>query len=145
MRILAVDHGERRLGIAVSDGTGTLARPLTIIQHQSREADARRVQELARAQKVDLIVVGESRDEEGQPNQAGRRAQLFAGALRASGEFRVEMWDESLSSQDARGLLLAGGASRKRRARAIDAAAAAVILQSYLDVHNPGTSPGFVK
>src|SRR5574340_983010 len=126
MRVLAVDHGERRLGIAVSDVTGALARPLAIIQHQSREEDARRVQDLARVQNADLIVVGESLDEEGHPNQAGRRARRFADALGVSGEFRVVMWDESLSSQDARKLRLAGGASRKRRARAIDAAAAAV-------------------
>lgn len=142
MRVLAVDHGERRIGIAVSDVTGTLARPLTIVQHQSREADARSVQDLARAQEADLIVVGESLDEEGRPNQAGRRAQLFAAALGASGEFRVEMWDESMSSQDARRLRLEGGASRKHRAHAIDAAAAAVILQSYLDAHKPAASPG---
>jgi RNase H-fold protein (predicted Holliday junction resolvase) len=59
-------------------------------------------------------------------------------------ELRVEMWDESLSSQDAYGWRLAGGASRKRRGEAIDAAAAAVILQSYLDAHNPSGSPGLV-
>jgi putative Holliday junction resolvase len=121
-----------------------LARPLTILQHQSREADARRVLELARAEQAELIVVGESLDEEGQPNPAGRRAQRFAEALRAMTELRVDMWDESMSSLDAHGWRLAGGASRKRRGEAIDAAAAAVILQSYLDAHNPGGSPGRV-
>ena len=133
MRVLAVDHGARRIGVAISDLTATLARPLTIIAHESRARDAERVLKLAREHQIQVIVVGESLDEQGEPNAAGRRARLFAEALRASAELRVVMWDESLSTQDARRLRIAGGASKKRRGARIDAAAAAVILQSYLE------------
>ena len=133
MRILAVDHGEVRIGIALSDPTGTLARPLVIITHRSRPEDARRVMDLAREHNAEEIVVGDSVDEEGRPNAAGRRARRFADELRESSKLRVVMWDESFSSQDALHLRIAGGASRKRRAAKLDAAAAALILQSYLD------------
>ncbi|HET6846976.1 MAG TPA: Holliday junction resolvase RuvX [Anaerolineales bacterium] len=142
MKVLAVDHGERRLGVAVSDATGRLARPLAIIQHESRELDARRVAELAQAEQAELIVVGQSFDEEGRPNLSGRRAQRFSEVLARLSLLRVVLWDESLSSQDASQHRLASGISRKRRARAIDAAAAAVILQSYLDAHTEGQSTG---
>jgi putative Holliday junction resolvase len=138
VRILGVDHGERRIGIAISDPTGTLARSLAIIEHESRAADVKRVLALAREHGAEEIVVGESLDEQGQPNLAGRRAGLFAEVLRASAGLRVVMWDESLSSQDARRIRIAGGASRKRRREHIDAAAAAVILQSYLDSQQAG-------
>jgi putative holliday junction resolvase len=133
VRILAVDHGERRIGIAISDATGTLARPLVIIEHESRAADAQRVLVIAKENDVQRIVVGESLNEAGQPNEAGRRARRFADALRMSIDCPVVMWDESLSTQDARLMRIAGGTSRKRRRAGIDAAAAAIILQSYLD------------
>jgi putative holliday junction resolvase len=144
VRVLAVDHGERRLGIAISDPTGMLARPLLIFEHKSRAADVLRVLDLAREQQAQAIVVGESLDEQGQPNQAGRRARLFAEALRQSSMLIVVMWDESLSSQDARSWRIAGGAPRKRRRARIDAAAAAVMLQTYLDAQQTSTHGGQV-
>jgi putative holliday junction resolvase len=133
VRILAVDHGELRIGIAVSDLSGTLARPLTIIEHKSRTSDVKRVLDLAREQGAQMIIVGESLDEQGQPNRAGKRARMFANALREATDAPVVMWDESLSSQDARRWRLLSGAPRKRRRERIDAIAAAVVLQSYLD------------
>lgn len=114
-----------------------MARPLSIIKHVSLEADSREIASIARGHGADLIVVGESLDEQGVPNAAGRRARRFADSLRASANLPVEMWDESLSSQDAARWRRIGGASRKRRAERIDAAAAAVILQSFLDSHRP--------
>ena len=138
MPLLAVDHGEKRLGLAVSDGTDTIARPLGIIEHVSRAADAQRVLALAASHGATMIVVGESTDEEGHPNLAGRRARRFAEALRDLTPLPVVMWDESLSSRDAMEWRMAGGASRKRRRARIDAAAAAVILQSYLDAQRGG-------
>ena len=137
-------RSERRLGIAISDQTGMLARPLLIIEHKSRATDALRVLGLAWEQQAQMIVVGESLDEQGQPNQAGRRARLFAEALRQSSTLQVVMWDESLSSQDARTWRIAGGVSRKRRRARIDAAAAAVILQSYLDAQQTSGQGGQV-
>ncbi len=76
------------------------------------------------------------------PTGPGGSARLFAAALEATGDLRVVMWDESLSTQDARRWRMASGASRKRRAGRIDAAAAAVILQSYLDAQDNRESQG---
>jgi putative Holliday junction resolvase len=135
MRVMAVDHGERRIGIAISDTTGTIARPLAIVKHVARLADAGQVAELARQNEVGVIVVGESTDEAGLLNAAGRRARRFAEALGTQTAIPVVMWDESLSSQDARAARIAAGASRRKRAEEIDSAAAAAILQTYLDAH----------
>jgi len=137
MKILAVDPGEKRLGLAVSDPTGTLARPLGVLKHVSRLADAARVAEVARENGVELIVVGQSFDENGQPNLAGRRAANLAEALRTQTSLPVILWDEAFTTQDARTTRLESGASRKKRAGHLDDLAAAILLQSYLDsVHN---------
>lgn len=133
MRVLGVDHGQKRIGLAVSDETGTLARPLSIVRHTGREEDAERVGQVALEQRVELIVIGQSFDEEGRPNAAGRSAGRFAEALRARSGIRVVLWDESMSTQDARAARIASGARKKARTRDIDAQAAAIILQSYLD------------
>jgi len=131
--ILAIDHGEKRIGVAISDPTSTLARPLTILEHVTRTADARHVLELAAKHQATVIVVGKSTDEEGAPNLAGRRAVRFAEMLRVMTQLPIILWDESLSTQDAREWRIASGSSRKRRAARVDAVAAAVILQSYLE------------
>jgi putative Holliday junction resolvase len=133
VRILAVDHGEKRIGLALSDPTATLASPLKVIEHVSRAVDAAQVAALAVEHEAVLIIVGQSFDEEGRPNAAGRRAARFAEALRAQTSIPVELWDESLSTQDAREIRLRSGAPRKHRGGHLDDLAAAVILQSYLD------------
>jgi putative Holliday junction resolvase len=130
---LAIDHGEKRIGLAISDTTRTIARPLSIIKHVSREQDARRILELADQSNVGVIVVGQSSDEDGKPNLAGRRAGRFAQLLSSLTGRQIVLWDESLSTRDALEWRLASGVSRKRRAAADDAVAAAMILQSYLD------------
>ncbi len=135
MIILAVDHGEKRIGLAVSDPTATIANPLTVIQHVSRVVDAAQVVALAAGHGAGLIVVGQSFAEDGQPNQAGRRAARFAEALRQQTALPVELWDESFSTQTARAARLQMGVSRKKRAGHLDEMAATVILQSYLDAH----------
>jgi putative pre-16S rRNA nuclease len=135
VRVLAVDHGEKRIGLALSDSTGTIASPLTVLQHSARLVDAAVVANLAVQNDVGLIVVGQSFDEEGRPNAAGRRAARFADSLRAQTQVAVVLWDESLSTQDARLARVQLGGSRKRRLGHLDELAAAVILQSYLDAH----------
>ena len=133
MRILAVDHGQKNLGLSISEETGTLARHLAVLAHVSKNLDAARVAERAVAEGAGLIVVGVSYDESGDPNPAGRRAMNFIAALREQTDLPVKPWDESLTTQDAREARLAAGASRKRRAGHLDDRAAAVILQDYLD------------
>ncbi len=138
MRVLGIDHGEKRIGLAISDPTGTIARPLSVIQHVSRSVDAAQVAALAAENQVELIVVGESFDEEGKPNFAGRRAERFAEALKAQTKLPIVLWDESLSTADARELRIAMGASRQKRGGHLDDAAAAVILQSFLEAQRSG-------
>src|SRR5215510_669229 len=116
MRILAVDHGEKRIGLALSDSTGTIARPLTVIKHESRLVDAAQVANLATENEVGLIVIGQSFDEEGQPNLAGRRAAKFAETLKEQTQIPIVLWDESFSTQDARATRIQIGVSRKNRA-----------------------------
>ncbi|MCE9646226.1 MAG: Holliday junction resolvase RuvX [Chloroflexi bacterium] len=133
MRILAVDHGEKRIGLALSDPTGTIAGPLKVIEHVSRAIDAAQVAGLAVQNDAGLIVVGQSFDEEGKPNPAGRRAGRFADELRNQTSLPVELWDESFSTRDARSARIQLGVSRRDRAGHQDAFAAVVILQSYLE------------
>ncbi len=135
MRILAVDHGQKRIGLALSDPTGTIASPLRVIEHVSRAMDAAQVAEVAAHNDVECIVLGQSFDEEGHPNPAGRRAARFAEALKAQTRIPIVMWDESMSTQDARAARIEMGVSRKKRAGHLDELAAVVILQSYLDAN----------
>ena len=140
MRVLAIDHGEKRIGLAISDTTGTIANPLTVIKHVSRAIDAAQVANIASEQDAGLIVIGQSFDDDGQPNLAGRRAARFAEALQGQTDIPIQMWDESLSTQNARTARIQMGVSRKQRAGHLDQLAATVILQSYLDAHSPTQS-----
>lgn len=137
MRILAVDHGEKNIGLAISDPTATIATPLTVIKHTSRLMDAAQVANLAGENDVGLIVVGQSFDEDGKPNLAGRRAARFADALREQTQIPVVLWDESFSTHDARAARIEVGVSRKKRAGHMDELAAVMILRSYLESNRP--------
>jgi putative Holliday junction resolvase len=133
MRILAVDHGEKRIGLAISDPTATIASPLKVIQHISRVMDAAQVAALAQENEAGLILVGQSFDEDGNPNVAGRRAARFAEALRTQTQIPVQLWDESFSTQEARSTRIEMGVSRKKRGGHLDELAAVMILRSYLE------------
>lgn len=133
MRILAVDHGEKRIGLALSDPTATIASPLRVIKHVSRLLDAAQVANLASENEAGLIVIGQSFDEEGNPNLAGRRAAKFAEALKEQTNLPVELFDESFSTQDARATRIEMGVSRKKRAGHMDELAAVMILRSYIE------------
>ena len=104
-----------------------------MIQHVSRAVDAAHVAALAAEHEVELIVVGQSFDEEGRANAAGRRAERFAEALQVQTNLPIVLWDESLSTADARDFRIEMWAPRKKRGGHLDDAAAAIILQSYLD------------
>ena len=133
MRILAVDHGEKRIGLALSDPTATIASPLQVIKHVSRLLDAAQVANLASENEVGFIVIGQSFDEEGNPNLAGRRAAKFAEALKEQTNTPVELFDESFSTQDARATRIEMGVSRKKRSGHMDELAAVMILRSYIE------------
>ncbi len=133
MRILAVDPGEKRLGLALSDETGALATPLTVLLHVSRPVDAAAIADLARQNGAGLILVGKSLDENGLATPASRRADRLVEELLHQCNIPLITWDESFSTQAARRAQVDMGTQRNKRRGHLDALAAAVILQSYLD------------
>jgi putative Holliday junction resolvase len=141
MRILAVDPGEKRIGIALSDPTATIANPLAVIQHNSRALDAAAIAQIAQENQAALIVVGQALDVDGGSTPQSRRATRLAAAIRSQTSLPVVLWDESGSTQAARAARLAMGVSRKKRRGHLDELAATVILQSYLDSQSMGNAP----
>ena len=135
MRILAVDPGSKRIGLAISDLTGTIANPLTVIFHVARLVDAAAVAELATSRGVGLIVIGQSFDEDGNPSFEGRRSMRFAEAIKTQTTIPVILWDESFTTQAARLARLQMGVTRKTRSGHLDDLAATALLQSYLDAN----------
>jgi putative Holliday junction resolvase len=135
MRILAVDPGEKNIGIAISDPTKTIANPLTIVHHISRSIDAAAIAALAGDHEVERIIVGQALGEENQPTPQSRRAARLAAAIRSQTLLPVELWDETGSTQAVRKGLIAVNTSRHKRSGHHDDLAAAYILQSYLDAH----------
>ncbi len=139
MRILAVDPGEKRLGIAISDPLGMIANPLSIVEHISRPMDAAMIAAIAAEHAAGKIIIGQALDADDQPTPQSRRAARLAEAVRQQTDLPVELWDESGSTQTARAAHIAmGGSSRKRQRRGhghLDDLAATVILQTYLDAH----------
>jgi len=135
MRILAVDPGERRIGLAISDESGTIANPLMVLKHVSRAVDAATIARLAEEYAVGRVVVGAALDEEGELSPQGRSAARLAEAIRLQSNLPVELWDESDSTQAARAARLALGAPRRKRSGHLDDLAATYILQTFLDAH----------
>jgi putative Holliday junction resolvase len=135
MRILAVDPGSRRIGLALSDPTGTIANPLVVIPHVARLVDAAAVAELATSHEAGLIVIGQSFDDDGNPSFEGRRSARFAEALKTQTDIPVQLWEEAFTTQDARAARVQMGVSRKNRSGHLDDLAATILLQSYLDAN----------
>ena len=133
MRILAVDPGEKHIGIAISDPTGTIATPHSILKHVARMLDAAAIANLAAQNQVELIVVGRSLDENGDPTPQSRRADRFIEAIKQQIDLSVIPWDESFSTRAARQARIEMRTPRQKRRGHLDDLAAAIILQSYLD------------
>ena len=143
MRVLGVDFGQKRIGLALSDATGLLARPWkTVPAGETPRASAEVVATIVRgvragedpdAEDLDLIVVGVPRRLNGDETGQTQPAEAFVAALAASAGIAVHAQDERLSSYEADRLLALRERDWKRRKQHLDAAAAAVILQDYLD------------
>jgi putative Holliday junction resolvase len=142
MRLLALDLGERRIGVAVSDPTGTIARPLRALERGSRKEDFSAIAALVEAYNAEVVVVGRPLSLDGTVGPQARRVAGYAQALAEHLDVPVVQWDERFSTVRADEILReTRGEKAKRRARAngeIDAIAAAVILQSYLDSGRQG-------
>lgn len=134
MRILALDHGTRRIGVAVSDETKTIAQPLEYIPAEPFAAFLERLKVLLAAKEVDCILLGLPRNMDGSYGPAAQKVQAFASALKSALTIPIKMWDERLTSTMANRILIQGHVRRQQRKEKVDKMAAAILLQSYLDV-----------
>jgi len=137
MRILGLDLGERRVGAALSDAGGTLAQPLAQLQPRGRRDLVAAVARLVEENAAGRVVVGLPLLEDGRRGEQARRASAAAAALRKALAVPVVEWDERYSTLEAEACLSAAGVGQRRRRGRRDQAAAAVILQSYLDAGAP--------
>ena len=135
MRILGVDPGEKKIGLALSDPTGLVARPLTTLMHTSRDDDAAHIAALAAEHQAEMILIGHALDAAGEPGPQARRAERLAEAIRQHTALPVDLHDESYSTQAADQAMRASGKNRRARREQVHAVAAAALLQSYLDGH----------
>ncbi len=137
-RVLGLDLGERRIGVAISDPSGTLARPLTTVVVNGGDDGIARVAALIErlsdeTDGLESIVVGLPSRLDGSPTSATPRVLAFVEALRARTPLAIVMQDERLTSQEAERRLAVRERDWRRRKEKLDAAAAAIILQDYLD------------
>ncbi len=144
-RILGLDIGERRIGIAISTPEGRLAVPLRILECRSDAEDARAIAEIAGAEKADVLVVGHPLSLDGSVGLQARKVQAFARLVARESGLPLELWDERLSSSQAERAPVRprrrGSKGGRRRRTPADDVAAAIILQSYLDRQRPDTPP----
>jgi putative Holliday junction resolvase len=133
MRILALDHGSKRIGVAMSDETRTIAQPLEFIPAGPFADFLARLRQLIREKEIGLILVGLPRNMDGSYGPAAEKVQTFVAALRDAVVVPVETLDERLTSAQANRVLIQGGVRRAKRKEKVDKMAAAILLQSYLD------------
>ena len=136
MRVLGIDLGTKRIGVAVSDPTGTLASPLTVVERSSDPArDRREIARLVTEEEAERVVVGMPTSLSGEPGPAAKAALAEVVALSDELEVPVVAWDERFTTVIADRAMAGGGRTAKDRRATIDAAAAAVMLQSWLDAN----------
>ena len=133
MRILAIDHGTKRVGIAISDEMKMIAQPLEFSPAEPFDRFLARLQELLCQKEVELILVGMPRNMDGSYGPAALKVEEFISALRSNTIVPVKTWDERLTSVQANRLLIQGNVRREKRKEKVDQMAAAILLQSYLD------------
>lgn len=138
MRYLALDVGDKRVGVAVCDESGLIASPLTTIRRASKVEDFAKIARLVREQGVGGLVVGHPLDADGRSGRQARRIEGYAAALGQALhdkglDLPISFWDEHLSTRRAQEIMIVAGRKSKARHRRIDEVAAAVILQDYLD------------
>ena len=133
MRVLAIDHGTKRMGIAVSDETRTIAQPLEFIPAEPFGTFLDRLKTLLRDKEVELVLVGMPRNMDGSYGPAALKVQEFVTALKDAIAVPIRLWDERLTSVQANRFLIEGQVRRDKRKAKVDAMAAAILLQSFLD------------
>ncbi len=135
MKILGLDYGEARIGVAVSDALGILANPLDTICEKDRALQLEKTACVAKAHSVEKIVVGNPKRMDGSLGHRAEYTEAFARDLSKMLDIPYVMWDERLSSTEAHRILESGGVSGKKRKTKVDKIAAVIILQGYLDAN----------
>jgi putative holliday junction resolvase len=133
MRILALDHGTKRIGIALSDELKMIATPLEYVPAEPITAFFIRLKEIIREKEVELILIGMPRNMDGSYGPAALKVQEFIAVLKDKVAIPIQTWDERLTSAQAQRFLIQGGVRRQDRKEKVDKTAAAILLQSYLD------------
>lgn len=138
MKIMAVDLGLARTGLAISDPSETLASPVGTIPERNEERLLERVAAAAAEQGAQQLVVGHPRNMDGSRGESARRAEAFAQALEQATGLPVTLWDERLTTVSAAGYLNQTDTRGKKRKAVIDTVAATIILQDYLESRRTG-------
>lgn len=133
MRILGLDVGDRRIGVAMSDPMEMLANTLTVIERKGDGTDLTSILNMVKENEVGCIVVGLPRSMDGSLGEQATKTNAFVEELSKLTDIPIKMWDETLSTVIAEGLLKDAGRNRRQIKKRKDAVAAAVILQWYLD------------
>ena len=133
MRVMAIDYGDQRIGLAVSDPTGLLCGEAWTMQEWNMERASQRIAEEAARREVDTLVLGLPKNMDGSEGPRAEKSRAFAALLEADSGLSVVLWDERRSSIEAHAILHAAGKKEKVHRRTVDAVAAALILQGYLD------------
>lgn len=140
-RILAIDMGEKRIGIAVSDPLRLIARSYTVLERRSRREDFARIGEIIDREGVDLVVMGLPINLSGDEGNKAAWIRDYAGELARELAIELLFWDESFTTVQAAESMRARGKNARQQKEWIDAVAAAFILQSYLDATHAGGPP----
>ena len=140
MRVLGLDVGDVRIGVAVSDSLGLTAQPLTVISRKGLAADLAALRTMITAHGVDTVVVGLPLTLRGERGVQAQRTASFGEALKRQVPVTVTFLDERLTTVQGERALLETGASRRKRKHVIDQVAAQLILQHFLDAKRPSAS-----
>lgn len=133
MKIMGLDYGDRRIGVAVSDAFGWTAQGVEVIERRREGEEFDRLTELVKQHEVEEIVVGLPKNMNGTIGPRGEICMVFAEDLRNRLNLPVHLWDERLTTVSAHRTLLEADLSRKKRKGVVDKMAASLILQNYLD------------
>jgi putative Holliday junction resolvase len=134
-RILAIDFGLRRIGLAISDALGVTAQGLPTLQRTSIRKDIEHIRTMAEDYSAEKVIVGNPIGHTGKATSMSRHAEDFAKKLQGRLNCPVELWDERLTSVEANRMLKTAGLSINKRQQAVDRVSAVLLLQNYLDHH----------
>jgi putative holliday junction resolvase len=133
MRLLALDHGTKRIGVAVSDEMKIIASPLEYIPAEPFPKFLARLKEILREKEIELIIIGMPRNMDGSYGPAALKVREFVAVLKDAFTIPIQTLDERLTTVQAQRFLIQGNVRREKRKEKVDQTAAAILLQSYLD------------